>query len=225
MAFLDLLGCQKLISRKIWVTDNSWNFHTVVNKQLLNKSPAEGSRWASWAWYQSWSNIHETVMASWGINYVFVSIIQVMDNWFFIEKHFTNLYITISYNMSTVYRIIFYCEGCWGWRIGWVRLFYKAPSRQICLKNQKMTVLEVFKFIKIVSNVKFAKRYLENFVNFQHCEIGPFPHISTVWEFHNFSMIRILCEIFFGDPRSAKSAILTLLEALNFVFEYCNIPI
>ena len=32
----------------------------------------------------------------------------------------------------------------------------------------------------------------------------------TVWKFHYFSVIQILREINFGDPRSAKSAILTL---------------
>ena len=40
----------------------------------------------------------------------------------------------------------------------------------------------------------------------------------TVWKFHDFSATQILCEIIFKDPRSAKSAILTHLEALNFNF-------
>ena len=40
----------------------------------------------------------------------------------------------------------------------------------------------------------------------------------TVWKFHDFSITQILREINFGDSRSAKSAILTHLEALNFDF-------
>ena len=41
---------------------------------------------------------------------------------------------------------------------------------------------------------------------------------STMWKFHDFSITQILREINFGDSRSAKSAILTHLEALNFDF-------
>ena len=40
----------------------------------------------------------------------------------------------------------------------------------------------------------------------------------TVWKFPNFSTPQILREIDFWDPRSAKIAILTHLEALNFDF-------
>ena len=40
----------------------------------------------------------------------------------------------------------------------------------------------------------------------------------TVWKFHDFSITQILREINFGDSRSAKSAILTHLEALKFDF-------
>ena len=39
-----------------------------------------------------------------------------------------------------------------------------------------------------------------------------------MWKFHNFSLTQILSEINFEVSRSAKSAILTLLEALNFYF-------
>ena len=39
-----------------------------------------------------------------------------------------------------------------------------------------------------------------------------------MWKFHNFSVIQILREISIGDSRSAKSAILTYSEALNFDF-------
>ena len=39
---------------------------------------------------------------------------------------------------------------------------------------------------------------------------------STVWKFQDFSVTQILREINFGDFRSAKYAILTHLEALNF---------
>ena len=43
----------------------------------------------------------------------------------------------------------------------------------------------------------------------------------TVWKFHYFSITKILRKINFGDFRSAKSAILTHLEALNFeVYEF-----
>ena len=40
----------------------------------------------------------------------------------------------------------------------------------------------------------------------------------TVWKFQDFSIIHILHETNFGDYRSAKSAILTHYEALNFDF-------
>ena len=39
-----------------------------------------------------------------------------------------------------------------------------------------------------------------------------------MWKFHDFSITQILREINFKDPRSAKSAIVTHLEALNFNF-------
>ena len=38
---------------------------------------------------------------------------------------------------------------------------------------------------------------------------------STVWKFHDFCITQILREINFRDFQSAKSAILTQLEALN----------
>ena len=38
----------------------------------------------------------------------------------------------------------------------------------------------------------------------------------TVWSFHDFPITQILREIKYWDSRSAKSAILTHLEALNF---------
>ena len=41
---------------------------------------------------------------------------------------------------------------------------------------------------------------------------------GTVWKFHDFPITHILYEINFGDSKSAKSAILTHLEALNFDF-------
>ena len=52
-----------------------------------------------------------------------------------------------------------------------------------------------------------------------------------MWKFHDFTITQILCEINFGDSRSAKSAILTHLKALNFDFhdftlsEGCYLPI
>ena len=39
----------------------------------------------------------------------------------------------------------------------------------------------------------------------------------TVWKFQDFSITQILCEIKFMDSRSAKSALLTHLEALKFL--------
>ena len=39
-----------------------------------------------------------------------------------------------------------------------------------------------------------------------------------MWKFHDFSITQILREINLGDFRSAKSAILTHLEALKFDF-------
>ena len=54
---------------------------------------------------------------------------------------------------------------------------------------------------------------------FQHLKV---PNLSgsdfTVWKFHDFSVTQISREINFRDSRSAKSAILTHLEALNFDF-------
>ena len=44
------------------------------------------------------------------------------------------------------------------------------------------------------------------------------PYHYTVWKFHDFSISQILREIKLGDSRSAKPAILTRLEALNFAF-------
>ena len=40
--------------------------------------------------------------------------------------------------------------------------------------------------------------------------------VSIVWKFHDFSITQILREINLGDSRSAKSAISTHLDALNF---------
>ena len=40
----------------------------------------------------------------------------------------------------------------------------------------------------------------------------------TVWKFHDFSITQILREINFGHSRSARFAILTQSEALNFDF-------
>ena len=37
-----------------------------------------------------------------------------------------------------------------------------------------------------------------------------------MWTFHGFSITQILREINFGDSQSAKSAVLTHLEASNF---------
>ena len=43
--------------------------------------------------------------------------------------------------------------------------------------------------------------------------------LCTVWKFYEFPITQILCEINFGDSKSAKSAIAThVLEALNFDF-------
>ena len=39
-----------------------------------------------------------------------------------------------------------------------------------------------------------------------------------MWKFHDFSITQILCEIKFWDCRSADSAILTHLEAIDFDF-------
>ena len=41
---------------------------------------------------------------------------------------------------------------------------------------------------------------------------------STMWKFHDFSITQILREISFANSKSAKHAILTHLEALNFDF-------
>ena len=48
--------------------------------------------------------------------------------------------------------------------------------------------------------------------------LAPRLNQLTVWKFHDFSITQILREINFGDSRSAKYAILTYLEALNFGF-------
>ena len=41
---------------------------------------------------------------------------------------------------------------------------------------------------------------------------------GTVWKFRDFSVTQILREINFEDSKSAKSAILTQLEAFKFAF-------
>ena len=47
---------------------------------------------------------------------------------------------------------------------------------------------------------------------------------STMWNFHDFSTTQILREINFRDARSAKSAIFTYLEPLNFdSYEFLHI--
>ena len=43
--------------------------------------------------------------------------------------------------------------------------------------------------------------------------------LRTVWKFHHFSITQILREINFRISKSAKSAILTHLEAQNFDFQ------
>ena len=40
-------------------------------------------------------------------------------------------------------------------------------------------------------------------------------HVSTVWKFHDFSITQILREINFAYSKIAKSAISSVLEALN----------
>ena len=44
------------------------------------------------------------------------------------------------------------------------------------------------------------------------------PLYYTVWKFQDFSITQMLREISFGDSKSAKSAIFTHLETLNFDF-------
>ena len=41
MAFLELLDSAKLISRKIWMKEKSWNFHTVLRVLNYRKSKME----------------------------------------------------------------------------------------------------------------------------------------------------------------------------------------
>ena len=54
---------------------------------------------------------------------------------------------------------------------------------------------------------------------------NPFPYSKyTVWKFHGLSITQILREINFGESRSAKSATLTQLKALNFDF-YAFLPL
>ena len=52
----------------------------------------------------------------------------------------------------------------------------------------------------------------------------PIQNMYTVWKFHDFSITQILREINFGESRSAKSATLTQLKALNFDF-YAFLPL
>ena len=60
---------------------------------------------------------------------------------------------------------------------------------------------------------------IEEFVPMTRCQILTVQKtlIFTVWKFHDFSITQIFPEIN-GDSRHAKSAILTLLEGLNFDF-------
>ena len=51
--------------------------------------------------------------------------------------------------------------------------------------------------------------------NSQYCQLYPLGILTL---HSDFSISQILREINFGDSKTAKSAILTLLEALNFDF-------
>ena len=44
----------------------------------------------------------------------------------------------------------------------------------------------------------------------------PFPY--TVWKFENSAITQILCEINFGDSRSAKTAVFAILEVVILLF-------
>ena len=69
-----------------------------------------------------------------------------------------------------------------------------------------MYVNEELKFRETESTKRFARLTL------LQCKL------CTVWKCHNLSITQILRENKFGDSRSAKSVILTFLEALNFDF-------
>ena len=64
MAFFELLDSPKLLSRKIWVIEKSWNFHTVTNGQKSSKMTRNGQN--SQIWPKSgkklpvWSSSSET---------------------------------------------------------------------------------------------------------------------------------------------------------------------
>ena len=50
------------------------------------------------------------------------------------------------------------------------------------------------------------------------CIVFKNTYYHTVWKFHDFSISQILREIKVEEYKSAKSAIWTHLEALNFYF-------
>ena len=74
--------------------------------------------------------------------------------------------------------------------------------------------------IIIISTVRSKPTLLQS--DYEH-KLGflnnPKRYIFTVWKFHDFSITQILREINFSDCSSAKSTILTHLEALIFYID------
>ena len=88
----------------------------------------------------------------------------------------------------------------------------KSPSYLLSCKK-RVQVLNLRHIMAIHYEGQRRLKYLQNipFLLLLRSVNSP----STVWKFHSFSIAQILREINFGDSKSAKSAILTHLEALN----------
>ena len=81
---------------------------------------------------------------------------------------------------------------------------------QICRGGvQTGPYLQKYGFVHF--NVKYM--YLPSLINFP-------PNLITAWKFHDFPITQIFRQLNFGDFRGANSAIVTLLETLNFDFYY-----
>ena len=96
-----------------------------------------------------------------------------------------------------------------------VVLNFQNHGWAICTKFKKKIAILVL----IVPNLCLLIKYLcyHPEVNSKTCVTREIC-LLTVWKFQDFCITQILREISFEDSKSAKSAILTHLEALNFNF-------
>ena len=88
--------------------------------------------------------------------------------------------------------------------------FLNPPRNHLIVHIKKSNFQDLFNLFTILPIWKFDLN--KNFYFWGKITI------HTVWKCHDFSITQVLREINFGDSWSAKSAILTNLEALKFDF-------